>query len=54
MIVCLCNPTSDKEIINACKTVSSEIELKKILNICQCCKNCTEEIHQLYITNKNN
>ena len=53
MIVCICNPTSDTEIINACKRVNSEAELKDVLNICQCCKSCTEEIHSLYKHNKN-
>lgn len=54
MFVCLCNPTSDEDIIKACKTVNSECELKTLLGICQCCKSCTEEIHYIYTTNKNN
>lgn len=52
MIVCICNPTSDTEIIKACKKVNSESELKNVLNICQCCKSCSEEIHDLYNRNK--
>lgn len=52
MLVCICNPTSDTEIINTCKRVNSESELKNVLKICQCCKSCSEEIHDLYNRNK--
>lgn len=50
--VCICNPTTDKEIIKACQKVSSENELKVKLNICQNCKSCFEEINKIYNQNK--
>lgn len=50
--ICICNPTTDAQIIQASKIVASEQELKDRLNICQCCKSCSEEICRLYNTYK--
>lgn len=48
MYVCMCTPTTDKEIKAACSSVKSEEELKNKLNICKGCKSCEEEISDLY------
>lgn len=48
MYICLCNPTTDSEIEEACTQVSSSEELKNKLRICQCCKSCSEEIDSIY------
>lgn len=48
MYVCLCNPTTDKEIKKACTTVQTINELKNKLNICKGCKSCAKEISIIY------
>lgn len=50
--ICICNPTTDTQIVQTIKFVNSEQELKDKLNICQCCKSCSEEICHLYNTHK--
>ena len=54
MLVCICNPTSDSEIIKLCKSglIKSESDLKDKLKICQNCKSCLEEIHKIYMQYK--
>ena len=53
MLVCICNPTSDSEIIKLCKSglIKSESDLKDKLQICQNCKSCSKEIHKIYTHN---
>lgn len=48
MYICMCTPTTDKEIKIACRSVKSEEELKNKLNICKNCKSCEKEINILY------
>lgn len=50
--VCICTPTTDLEIIQVCKVVKSEQELKDKLSICQNCKTCSDEIKLLYNKHK--
>lgn len=51
MYVCMCNPTTDKEIKAACSLVKTEQELKNKLNICKDCKSCAKEIRIIYKQN---
>ena len=51
MFVCICNPTTDKEIIECCSDGCSLEELKDKLQICQDCKSCSEEIKDIHKNN---
>lgn len=48
MYVCLCNPTTDSQIEETCKQVSSLKELKNKLSICNCCGLCAREVKLIY------
>lgn len=52
--ICLCNPTTDIQIIEVLKKNISEEQLKKDLQICQNCKSCSSEINRLSTLYKNN
>ena len=51
MYVCICNPTTEEQIINCCKDDCTLEELVTILNICQNCKSCSKEINKIYDEN---
>ena len=51
MYVCICNPTTEEQIIECCKDGCTLDELVVNLNICQNCKRCSSEINQIYNEN---
>ena len=52
--VCICNPTTDTEVINKIKTSTSIEQVKQELQICNNCKACSIEIQKLYSFFKQN
>lgn len=48
MYVCVCNPTTDKQIIECTKDGCTLNELKHNLNICNQCRLCAKEIKKIY------
>lgn len=54
MYVCLCNPTTDKQIIECSQDGCTLPELKRNLNICQDCRCCAQEIKEIYNKSKIN
>lgn len=48
MIVCLCNPTSDAQVSEACLLLKSEKLVIEKLKICQNCKRCSDEISMIF------
>lgn len=52
--VCICNPTTDIEVINKIKKSSSIEQVKCDLQICKDCTACSVEIKKLYNIFKTN
>lgn len=48
MIVCICNPTSNTEILNCISKYSSLKDLMQSLNICTTCGMCSKEIKSIW------
>lgn len=48
MYVCICNPTTDIQIIECCKDGCTLKELTENLKICSNCKSCAKEISYLF------
>ena len=48
MYVCICNPTTDSQIIECCQDNSTLKELTQNLNICTNCMNCSKEISRIF------
>lgn len=46
--VCICNPTTDKEVINKIKVSDSLEQVKRELQICNNCCACSLELQKLY------
>jgi len=46
--VCICNPTTDKQIIDKIKVCNTIEQVKQELQICNKCKTCSNEINQLF------
>lgn len=52
MYICLCNPTTDDQIKDQCKKISTIEELCNSLDICNNCKSCEKEICELFINSR--
>ncbi len=52
--VCICNPTTDKEVINKILNSNSIEQVKQELQICNNCEACSVEISKLYTLFKKN
>ena len=46
--VCICNPTTDKQVIDKIKTSTSIEQVKQELQICNNCTACSVEIRKLF------
>ncbi len=51
MYICICNPTTEEQIIECCKDDCTLDELVTNLDICQNCKSCSKEIIKIYNDN---
>lgn len=52
--VCICTPTTDKEIIQEIKKCKTLEQVIYNLNICQNCKTCSKELVNLFSQFKTN
>lgn len=48
MYVCICNPTTELQIIECCKDGCTLKELTQNLNICTNCRVCSKELSKLF------
>lgn len=48
MFVCICNPTTDKQIVECASDGCTLSQLKQNLKICNQCKLCAKEIKDIY------
>lgn len=48
MIVCICNPTSNIEILNTISKYSSLKDLMQSLDICTTCGMCAKEVKSIW------
>ena len=48
MYVCICNPTTELQIIGCCQDGCTLKELTQNLNICTNCRCCSKELSKLF------
>ena len=48
MYVCICNPTTELQIIECCQDGCTLKELTQNLNICTNCRCCSKELSKLF------